>query len=119
MLRKEGFHGVLLGSLGSGRAAFPRDVSLSISRRGVPPYLPLLSFPPYATFVSVPSSFDLVLWPAVAAHLVFLVFVFVFVFVFVLIFVLVFVFVRHKQYTGRLPNLCPRNRNYALVPLSP
>ena len=59
MLRKEGFRGFLLGSLGFRRAAFLRDMRLSISRWGVPPYLPLLSFPLYATFVSVSLSFNL------------------------------------------------------------
>ena len=81
MLRKEGVLWFLLGSLGFRRAAFPRDMRFSISSQGVPPYLPLLSFPLYATFVSVfrPSTF--VLRPAAAVHLCFFVFVFVLVFV--------------------------------------
>ena len=49
--------GVLLGSLGFRCARLSRDMGVSISRRGVPPYLPLLSFPLYATFVSVSSTF--------------------------------------------------------------
>ena len=49
--------GAPLGSLGFRRARLSRDMRLSISRRGVPPYLPLLSFPLYATFVSVSSTF--------------------------------------------------------------
>ena len=85
--------GLLLGSLGFHRVAFPRDMKLSISRRGVPPYLRSLSFPLYATFVSVSSSFDFVLRPATAAHLCFLVFDFAFVFASAF----VFVFVRYKN----------------------
>ena len=76
---ERGFPWVLLGSLGFHRAAVPRDMRLSISRQGVPPYLPLLSFPLYATFVSVSSPSTFTLRTAAAVHLCFLVSVLVLV----------------------------------------